>query len=96
LKIGIHSSQNDLKQALKKIDLTEGFFNIVLNNWLLRHMLQPATINSVWNLYDVELVLNSTNVIKTRDANLGYLNVSIHVLSEIVSILEITAKELQS
>ncbi|UQZ33840.1 hypothetical protein C2I18_10065 [Paenibacillus sp. PK3_47] len=96
LKLSKYTPESDLKLALDKIDQTEKFFNIVLNNWLLRHLLQPATINSVWNLYQIELVATPDNVITAKDVNLGFLDISVYVLSEIVSILETTAKELQS
>ncbi|WP_342420766.1 6-hydroxymethylpterin diphosphokinase MptE-like protein [Paenibacillus sp. FSL E2-0178] len=94
LKINEFSSEKEIKEALKKIDRTEEFFGIILNNWLLRHCLQPAMINSVWNLYDVERVIIPTNVIQARDINLGFLDISVYTLNEIVSILEATAEAL--
>ncbi|MEK4325860.1 6-hydroxymethylpterin diphosphokinase MptE-like protein [Paenibacillus sp. FSL R7-0312] len=94
LKINDFSSEKEIKEALKKIDKTEEFFGIILNNWLLRHCLQPAMINSVWNLYDVERLIIPANVMQARDINLGFLDVSVYTLNEIVSILEAAAETL--
>lgn len=94
LKISEHSTDKELKDALKKIDKTENYFKIILDNWLLRHCLQPAMINSVWNLYDIERVIIPANVIQAREINLGFLDISVYALTEIVSILEATAEAL--
>lgn len=94
LKINEFSTEKEIKEALKKIDLTEDFFGIVLNNWLLRHCLQPAMINSVWNLYDIERVVIPTNVMKAREINLGFLDIGVYALTEIVKVLEKTAESL--
>lgn len=94
LKIREHSTDKELKDALKKIDRTENYFKIILDNWLLRHCLQPAMINSVWNLYDIERVIIPANVIQAREINLGFLDISVYALTEIVSILEATAEAL--
>ncbi|OKP85814.1 hypothetical protein A3844_15790 [Paenibacillus helianthi] len=93
-RINEHSTEKDLKEALKKIDRTEDYFRIVLDSWLLRHCLQPAMINSVWNLYDIERVVNPVNVMQAREVNLGFLDIGVYALSEIVSILEATAEAL--
>ncbi|WP_338707161.1 MULTISPECIES: motility associated factor glycosyltransferase family protein [Paenibacillus] len=87
LKINKNFSKAELKEALKKIDRTEDFFKIVLDNWLLRHCLQPAMINSVWNLYDIERVIISDNVIKAQHINLGFLDIAVYTLNEITSLL---------
>lgn len=94
LKINERSTEKEMKEALKKIDRTEEFFGLVLNNWLLRHCLQPAMINSVWNLYDIERVVIPANVMQARDINLGFLDISVYALNEIVSTLEATAEAL--
>ncbi|KTD83850.1 motility associated factor glycosyltransferase family protein [Paenibacillus etheri] len=94
LKISEHSTDKELKEALKKIDRTENYFKIILDNWLLRHCLQPAMINSVWNLYDIERVIIPANVMLAREINLGFLDISVYALTEIVSILEATAEAL--
>lgn len=94
LKISDHSTDKELKEALKKIDRTEIYFKIILDNWLLRHCLQPAMINSVWNLYDIERVIIPANVMLAREINLGFLDISVYALTEIVSILEATAEAL--
>lgn len=87
LKINKNMSEIELKEALKRIDRTEDFFKIVLENWLLRHCLQPAMINSVWNLYDIERVITTENVHKAQLVNLGFLDVGVHTLNEITSLL---------
>lgn len=95
IKINENASGSELKEALKKIDQTEDFFLMVLDNWLMRHCLQPAMRNSVWNLYTIERVVNAQNVIKAQEINLGFLDVAVYTLNEITSLLAETAGNLQ-
>lgn len=95
LKINGHSSETELKEALKKVDQTEGFFKLVMDNWLLRHCLQPAMINSVWNLYTIERVNTADNIIKAQKANLGFLDIGVYALNEITNLLAEAAKSLE-
>lgn len=44
-------------------------------------------INSVWNLYDIERVIISDNVIKAQHINLGFLDIAVYTLNEITSLL---------
>ncbi|MGF6353569.1 hypothetical protein ABIE27_001478 [Paenibacillus sp. 4624] len=94
VKINENSSEAELKEALKKIDRTEDFFLLVLDNWLIRHCLQPAMRTSVWNLYTIERVINANNVIKAQEVNLGFLDVAVYTLNEITSLLAETAESL--
>ena len=94
VKLSPYSSEVELKSALKIIDHTEDFFKLVLDHMLLRHCLQPAMINSVWNLYDIERVINFENVVQAQKINLGFLNVGVYTLNEITAILQATVEEL--
>ncbi|WP_052429736.1 motility associated factor glycosyltransferase family protein [Paenibacillus borealis] len=93
-KLSEHSKEKEIKEALRKIDRTEDCFRIVLNNWLLRHCLQPAMINSIWNLYDIERVITPASVMQAREINLGFLDIGVYTLTEIVSVLEAAAESL--
>lgn len=94
LKLNAFSSERELKAALQRIDQTEEFFKLVLDNWLLRHCIQPAMINSVWNLYDIERVVNFNNVTQAQKINLGFLDIGVYTLNEITKILKSTVEEL--
>ncbi|MBY0206044.1 motility associated factor glycosyltransferase family protein [Paenibacillus cucumis Kampfer et al. 2016] len=94
LDISEYSSETELKGALKKIDQTEDFFKLVMDNWLLRHCLQPAMINSVWNLYTIERVNTADNIILAQKANLGFLDIGVYALNEITNLLAETAESL--
>lgn len=94
LRINENSSESELKEALKRIDHTEVFFKVVLDNWLLRHCIQPAMINSVWNLYTIERVNTAENIIKAQQVNLGFLDIAVYTINEIATMLEQTAEEL--
>ncbi|WP_172196390.1 motility associated factor glycosyltransferase family protein [Saccharibacillus qingshengii] len=94
LKLSVHSSETELRKALRIIDYTENFFKLVLDNMLLRHCLQPAMINSVWNLYDIERVINFENVVQAQKINLGFLNIGVYALNEITATLQAAVKEL--
>ncbi|WP_169084592.1 motility associated factor glycosyltransferase family protein [Paenibacillus sp. PL91] len=87
LKITNISSEKELQKTLKKLEKTDPLFRQVTDNWLLRHILQPALMTAIWNLYDIEQILSSSNLNRNKEIQVEFLSASVFVLAQIISIL---------
>ncbi|PWW37442.1 MULTISPECIES: motility associated factor glycosyltransferase family protein [Paenibacillus] len=88
VKITKRSTKKELIRFLNKLSKTDPLFKIVTEDWLLRHNLQPILMSSFWNLYDIEQTLSYENLIRNREIQIEFLEVSIFVLNEINTVLK--------
>ncbi|WP_449599056.1 motility associated factor glycosyltransferase family protein [Paenibacillus sp. Marseille-Q9583] len=84
------SSEKALMKALSKLEKTDQLFNLITENSLLKHNLQPVMLSCVWDLFTIEQILSATNLMTNRAVQLEFLTVCIFVLAEIINILQET------
>jgi hypothetical protein len=89
-RIRIHNrmSIQQLLIALEKMKETDKIFGLIMENYLLRHNLQPELINTFRKLYRLEEVLSYDTVKENHNIQMEFLNIVIKVTEKIIPLIK--------
>ncbi|MGG3804439.1 motility associated factor glycosyltransferase family protein [Metabacillus fastidiosus] len=73
LKITYSSTMKKLTRAVEELQKTNTIMTEILKHDLLRHNLQSIVVKTLWDINDIEQLINSKNLIKNKEIQLKML-----------------------